>query len=86
MPTRNLPPSERAERVRVGATVRLLREMRGFKQEEFAKEIEISRPYLVNIERGRKPVTEVLLARMSRVLQVRPVAIIREDYFEDVAF
>lgn len=76
-----IAPTERAERDRIGATVRQYREMRGFKPDDFATEIGISRPYLANIEAGRKPLTEVLLGRISRALDVRPIAIVREDYF-----
>ncbi|GAA5143262.1 hypothetical protein GCM10023340_08260 [Nocardioides marinquilinus] len=56
--------------------------MRGFKPDQFASEIGISRPYLANIEAGRKPLTEVLLARISGVLMVAPLVIVRPDYFE----
>lgn len=76
-----IAPTERAERDRIGATVRQYREMRGFKPDDFATEIGISRPYLANIEAGRKPLTEVLLGRISRALDVRPITIVREDYF-----
>lgn len=76
-----IAPEERAERCRIGATIRQYREMRGFKPDEFASEVGISRPYLANIEAGRKPLTEVLLGRISRALDVHPIAIVRADYF-----
>lgn len=76
---------ESAERVRIGATIRQLRQMRGFKPDEFANEIVISRPYLANIEAGRKPVTEVLLARISEALGVEQVVIVRAGYFKEAA-
>lgn len=76
-----IAPSEKAERERIGATIRTYREMRGYRPDEFATEILISRPYLANIEAGRKPLTEVLLSRISGALDVRPIAIVREDYF-----
>lgn len=77
--------TEEAERVRIGATIRQLRQMRGFKPDEFANEIVISRPYLANIEAGRKPITEVLLARISEALGVEQVVIVRAGYFKDAA-
>jgi transcriptional regulator with XRE-family HTH domain len=80
-----IAPTETAERERIGATIRQYREMRGFKPDELANEIGISRPYLSNIEAGRKPLTEVLLGRISAVLDVRQVCIVREGYFEDAA-
>lgn len=82
---KNISEVDRAERRRIGATIRTVRQMRGFKPDEFASEIGVSRPYLANIEAGRKPVTEVLLARMSDALMVEQIALIREGYFVEVA-
>lgn len=70
------------EAERIGMTLRTLRELRGFTQDEFANELLISRPYLTNIELGRKPLSEKLLARSAEILNVRPIAIIREGYFD----
>ena len=81
MTGKTLSSAEKAERERIGATIRQVREMRGFKPDEFASEIDISRPYLANIEAGRKPLTEVLLGRIAKVLDVRQVVIVREGYF-----
>lgn len=67
------------EWVRVGATLRTLRELRGFKPDPFANEIGISRSYLANIEAGRKKLTNVLLARASTALQVEQIAIMRSE-------
>lgn len=80
-----LSESETEERVRIGATLRQLRQMRGFKPDEFASEVGISRPYLANIEAGRKPLTEVLLARVAEALGVEQVVIVRRGYFEVAA-
>jgi transcriptional regulator with XRE-family HTH domain len=63
------------EWVRIGATLRTFREIRGFKPDEFASSINISRPYLANIEAGRKKLTDVLLARAAARLQVEQIAI-----------
>lgn len=60
---------------RVGATLRTLRELRGYKPDPFASGIGISRPYLANIEAGRKKLTNVLLARAAEKLQVEQIAI-----------
>lgn len=77
------PPTEAelAERKRIGATIKQLREMRGYTPDAFANEIQISRSYLANIEAGRKPLTERLLATMSTVLLVEQVVIVRDGYF-----
>lgn len=79
--TRALDP----ERVRIGETLRTLRESRGYKPDEFASELGISRPYLANIEAGRKPLTKVLLARAAKALDVRPLAIVRWDHYGEKA-
>lgn len=63
------------EWARVGATLRILRETRGFKPDPFASSIGISRPYLANIEAGRKKLTNVLLARAAAALDVPQIAI-----------
>ena len=65
----------------MGQTLRSLREKSGFKADEFANEMGISRPYLSNIEAGRKPLTRVHLARAANLLDVPQVAIVREGYF-----
>lgn len=73
-----MPKQEAAldpEWVRVGATLRILRETRGFKPDPFASSIGISRPYLANIEAGRKKLTNVLLARAAAALNVPQIAI-----------
>lgn len=63
------------EWLRIGATLRTIRELRGFKPDAFASSIDISRPYLANIEAGRKKLTTVLLARAATALQVEQIAI-----------
>jgi transcriptional regulator with XRE-family HTH domain len=63
------------DRRRVGATLRTLRELRGFKPDQFASAIGISRPYLANIEAGRRQLPEVLLARAAETLRVEQIAI-----------
>jgi transcriptional regulator with XRE-family HTH domain len=85
MPARNVEVEEQEERQRIGATIRQLREMRGWKPDEFAGEVGISRPYLANIEAGRKPLTEVLLSRIAKQLDVRQIAIVRPGYFGQAA-
>ncbi|WP_164490584.1 helix-turn-helix domain-containing protein [Rhodococcus qingshengii] len=64
--------------VRVGGTLRALRELRGFSPGQFAEALQISRPYLVNIESGRKRLTNILLARAAATLRVEQIAIMRE--------
>lgn len=66
---------ELAERQRVGATLRTLRTTRGWKLGEFATEIGVSYAYLSNIEAGRKPLPDHLLARAAKLLDVEQIAI-----------
>lgn len=72
------------EWIRVGATVRELRELRGLKPDELANKINISRPYLANIEAGRKKLRPVHAARIALVLDVRQISILRPDEFPEV--
>lgn len=77
MTPKTLTEEEKAERERTGATLRTLRETRGWKLGEFATQIGISYAYLSNIEAGRKPLTNQLLSKAARLLQVDQIAIAR---------
>lgn len=67
------------ERERVGATLRTLRTTRGWKVGPFATELGISYAYLSNIEAGRKPLPDHLLARAALLLDVEQIAIKRPN-------
>jgi len=71
--------------IRVGQTVKTLREMRGMKPDQLAAAALISRPYLSNIEAGRKPLTEVILARIADALHVHQIAILNCEELEPAA-
>jgi transcriptional regulator with XRE-family HTH domain len=81
MTPKTIPESALQERVRVGATIREFRELRGFRPDELASRVGISRSYLANIEAGRKPLTRVLLAKLAAELNVRQAAIVPAGYF-----
>lgn len=80
--TRNNPDGVDPEWVRIGQTLRTIREIKGFDLGEFASELDISYSYLSNIEAGRKRLTPQLLSRCAALLGVRQVAIVREGYFD----
>lgn len=67
--------ADMAERQRVGATLRTLRLTRGWKLGDFATHLDISYAYLSNIEAGRKPLPDHLLARAARLLDIEQIAI-----------
>lgn len=69
---------------RVGQTIRSMREMRGLRADALATQVGISRPYLANIEAGRKPLTPVLLAKIAEALYVPQIAIL-DPVNEDAA-
>lgn len=69
------------ETLRVGSTVRQLRELRGVKADELANGIGISRPYLANIEAGRKRLSPEHAARIATYLEVRQISILRPDEY-----
>lgn len=55
--------------------------MRGLKPDEMANALLVSRPYLMNIEAGRKRLQPELAARIATLLQVRQISILRPDEF-----
>lgn len=75
MPPKKISDEEQRERERVGATLRTLRTTRGWKLGDFATHIDVSYAYLSNIEAGRKPLPDHLLARAARLLDVEQIAI-----------
>lgn len=79
MTRKNLPEAELKERQRVGATLRRIRTLRGWKLGEFATQIDISYAYLSNIEAGRKALPDHVLARAARVLEVEQIDIKHPD-------
>lgn len=75
MAPKTITDADQAERQRVGATLKTLRTTRGWKLGDFAGQLGISYAYLSNIEAGRKPLPDHLLARAARVLDVEQIAI-----------
>lgn len=75
MTPKTISSTEQLERERVGATLRTLRTTRGWKLGDFATRLDISYAYLSNIEAGRKPLPDHLLARAAKLLDVEQIAI-----------
>lgn len=67
--------------IRKGSTIREFRELRGVKADELASAINISRPYLANIEAGRKTLSPELAARIAAFLHIRQISILRPDEY-----
>lgn len=53
--------------------------MRGLTPDDLATSVGISRPYLANIEAGRKRLTPVLAARVAAALKVPQIALVAFD-------
>lgn len=62
---------------RVGATLRAIRQIRGYKPGEFSNLLGITTPYLHNLEAGRKKLTNEMLAKAAEALAVSQIAIMR---------
>jgi transcriptional regulator with XRE-family HTH domain len=60
---------------RVGETIKEFRERLGYTQEELRVVAGISRSHLANIEAGRKPLTNIYLAKIAKALGLKPIAI-----------
>jgi len=53
-----------------------MREMRGMTADQLASAVGKSRPYIANIEAGRKPLPAKLLPRVAAALHVPQIAIL----------
>lgn len=67
------------EDVRIGATIKALREARGMSQEQLSQAAMLSRPYLANIETGRKRPSIKAVARLAHELRVPQIALIAAE-------
>ena len=65
-----------SEIVRVGATIRQMREMRGMTQEQLSQASMLSRAYVANVEAGRKRLSQKAVARIAEALHVPQISII----------
>lgn len=65
--------------IRVGATIKALREARGLTQEQLARRARLSRPYLANVEVGRKRLSIRSAARVAAALAVPQIALIAPE-------
>ena len=68
--------SSNEEDIRVGATIKALREARGLTQEQLAQRAQLSRPHLANVEVGRKRLSVRAAARVADALVVPQIALI----------
>lgn len=67
-----------AEDVRIGATIRQMRKMRGMTQEDLSRAALLSRPYVANVEAGRRRPSQKAVARLADALRVPQISIIAE--------
>lgn len=72
-------PAAPLDLVRVGATIRQMREMRGMNQEDLAHAALLSRAYIANIELGRKKPSTKAIARIAAALHVPQISIIAPE-------
>lgn len=86
MPAKKIPQRELTERRRIGLTIRAIREARGKTVDEIANRVSetapLGRPFLANIEAGRRGLPQPLAAPLADALGVPLGAIVRDDYYE----
>lgn len=78
-------PELRSEDVRVGATIREMRQMRGMTQDDLSSAAMLSRAYVANIESGRKRPSMKAVARIAAALHVPQISIIARTQDDAVA-
>lgn len=67
------------EDLRIGSTIREMRQMRGMTQDDLSREAMMSRAYVANIEAGRKRPSMKAVARIAAALRVPQISIIARD-------
>jgi transcriptional regulator with XRE-family HTH domain len=80
----SLTPRPDDELVRMGATIRAIREKSGASVDELANAVGVSRPQMSNVEAGRRRISNVLLARIAEALSVPQIAIMWPQEGEDI--
>lgn len=73
------------EHLRIGATIREMRTMRGMSQDELSRAALVSRSYIANAEVGRYRPSDKVLARIASALHVPQISIIATSAEEPVA-
>jgi transcriptional regulator with XRE-family HTH domain len=58
--------------VRLGATIRHLREARGWAQDELAHRASLHRTYIGGVERGERNISVVNICQVAKALGVHP--------------
>lgn len=56
--------------IALGKQIRKVRQERGFSQEDFAAEVDLSRSYYGSVERGERNIAALNLMRIAATLQV----------------
>lgn len=64
------------EALRIGATIREMRTMRGMSQDELSRAATVSRSYIANAEVGRYRPSDRVIARIAAALHVPQISII----------
>ncbi|ODQ42616.1 helix-turn-helix domain-containing protein [Corynebacterium amycolatum] len=75
----DLGPEDAEERIRIGATIRALREALGATPDQVANYAGMSRPLLANVEAGRRRLNYKYLPKIAEYLGVPPIAIMRPE-------
>jgi|HubBroStandDraft_4_1064222.scaffolds.fasta_scaffold194483_1 transcriptional regulator with XRE-family HTH domain len=77
-----MPDTRDPEDIRVGATIKALRDAHGLKLGELAVALDKSHAYLSNIEAGRKAAPMPLCRQIADLLRIPLAAITVADYAE----
>lgn len=73
------PMGHPLEDLRIGSTIREMRQMRGMTQDDLSRDAMMSRAYVANIEAGRKRPSMKAVARIASALRVPQISLIARD-------
>lgn len=69
--------------VKVGATIRFLREQQRLSQEQLASLADLDRTYIGGVERGERNISVLNLCRVARALNVTPSRLLEDITSEE---
>jgi transcriptional regulator with XRE-family HTH domain len=68
-------------KVKIGARIKVLRELKGMSQKDLAYESDLDRSYIASVESGKRNISIVNIEKITNALKVS-----LKEFFEDESF